>query len=245
MKKRISLLALLLILCFTTALAEGALPAPRLSLADKIKQAKERSFLSSEKPSLINWRDEPVSRELPSVLDMAGADDFSVSEKKNHDAYCKIVFKAYDPDKLDFALEYVGILVHDCGYKLSYEDIGEMKSYGYRSSAWYLQHSDPEVGSDEPYEEEGRECDVFIRLNQYFDDGDCTLAIYHVDELSHSDAENAGSGSSSGSSKSYCSYCNNGSCNYCGGSGWISTWSGTERVRQDCSMCIGGRCTRC
>lgn len=242
-RKLIAALALLLVMGFASALADGLLLLQPLSLADKIKQSKERSYLSSENKPKIVRPSKTDATELPGVFEMAGGEAFTLGTVKRHDTYSIVNFKSDDPDQMDFARRYVDALVENYGYELSHEDIGKTKYSGYSSSVWYLEHPDSGVGSDEPYEEEGRKCDVFIRLNQYFDDGDCTLAIYHVDELSHPDAGNGNSSGSSG--KSYCAYCNNGSCNYCGGSGWISTWSGTERVKQDCSMCIGGRCTRC
>ena len=236
-----AVLSLVLALALTSVLAEGLLLVQPLSLADKIKQVKERDYLTSGRSELASRV--KTSSELPGVFEMAGGDAFSLGTVKRHDEYSIVNFKSDDPDQLDFARRYVDALVEEQGYTLTHDETRDSK--GYRHSSWYLEHPDPEIGQDAPYEEDGRECDVYVVLNQYFEDGDCTLAVYHVNALSHPDSGSAKPGGSSGSGKSYCAYCNNGSCNHCGGSGWLSTWSGTERVKQDCPMCIGGRCTRC
>ena len=242
-RKLMAALALLLVMSFASALADGLMLMQPLSLADKIKQAKERDYLSSQSKPKIVRPSKKDAAELPGVFEMAGGDAFTLGTVKRHDTYSIVNFKSDDPDRLDFARAYVDALVEEQGYTLTHDETRDSK--GYRHSIWYLEHPDPEIGRTAPYEEDGRECDVYVVLNQYFEDGDCTLAVYHVNALSHPDSGSAKSGGSSGSGKSYCAYCNNGSCNNCGGSGWLSTWSGTERVKQDCPMCIGGRCTRC
>ena len=240
---------MLTIVCMASALAESTMFATPLSLKDKIQKAKDRSYLNDGVDNRIIRNSKKSSgTQLPSVLEMDGADDFSISEKKNYDTYCKIVFTAYDPDKLDFANEYVDILVEEHGYRIIHDE--NRKSTGYRHTVWYMEHPDSGVESSDIYEDNGLECDVLIVLNQYFEDGDCTLAVYHVSDLTHADAGDASSddGGSRSSSSKRCSNCGgDGRCNTCGGSGQVWTWAGDMYAYVRCTAfgCSGGRCAKC
>ena len=261
---------LLAITCTAAALADGTMYATPLSLKDKIQKVKDRSYLNDGVDNkIIRSSGKTNSTQLPSVLEMDGCGEVLKYYVEDSGYKLKMYYNFAEIETRDLALEYVEMLVEDYGYELKYEELGPRKSTDARHSTWLLEHPDSNIGADKPIKEDEGTCDVFIRLNEYYDFGDSGLAIHYVSDLTHADAEDAQPDSYEGSNTksndptvryTTCSKCHGDgkvSCSNCSGQGYKisyaaspfhagnSSYGQSSAVKERCFKCNGTGETSC